>query len=241
MIAITVGAQRADPPVRRKAVGGETGIERRAHPLGTEGSELQLDIASSIPACHGHRFKVDRPRVGRRPRRAGADAALHLHALHIGQQIGEVREIEDLVLHVVERDAVDRDVDPRLVEPTQTEIAVPPLRPGFGVGDEGGGRVHQQHGHILPDVTLRDDGTANGLLRDGGFAAGTNRLDEHPLDRPSGIGGGPERIRGTRHRTLHRTLGGQHWRDDEAEECGSRHWATDPPEARTARRRTLRH
>ena len=190
VVAVAVGAQRTGPAVHREFAVGEPRIERRTDTLCPERSHLQLHIATGISARHRHRFKVHAARKRRRARGARAHTALHLYRLHVRHEVGQVGEVQHLIFHVVQWHAVERDVDARLVEPAQAQIAVAPVGTGFGVRRHGRGGIHQQHGHILPEVALRDLGAADGALRDGRLAIGADGAHQHALNAAHRVGFG---------------------------------------------------
>ena len=190
VVAVAVGAQRTGPAVHGELAVGEPRVERRAHALRAERSHLQLHIATGIGAGHWHGFEVHAASERRRARRTRAHTTLHLYRLHVRHEVGQVGEVQHLIFHVVQRHAVERDVDARLVDTAQPQVAVAPVGTGFGVRRHRRGGIHQQHGHILPEVALRDFGAADGALRDGRLFVGTDGAHQHALDVTHRVGFG---------------------------------------------------
>ena len=188
VIAVPVGAQRTGPAVHREFAVGEPRVERRAHALRAERSHLQLHVTTGIGTRHRHRFEIHTASERRRASRARAHTALHLHRLHVRHQVGQIGEVQHLIFHVVQRHAVERDVDARLVDAAQPQVAVAPAGAGFGVRRHGGRRIHEQHRDVLPEVPLRDSGATDGGLRDRRLFVSTDSADQHAFDTAHGVG-----------------------------------------------------
>src|SRR5262245_39576385 len=112
MVAIAVRLQRGHTPVRGKSAREQSGRVFTAQAIRTPRTPLQLCL--SLAGTRGERrgLHVDRPSKGRGAVAARPDAALDLDAVEAVGEIGEVREVQDLVFGIVQRDAVDREVDP---------------------------------------------------------------------------------------------------------------------------------
>ena len=136
VIAIAIRAQRAGASVHRESIGDEPRAKRCAGALRTKRPKLKAEVTARVRARHRHGLEVHRTREGGGARGAGADTTLHLHRLHIRHEVCHIREVEDLILHVIERDTVDRDVDTGLVESAQAQVTVSPRRAIFRVRRE---------------------------------------------------------------------------------------------------------
>src|SRR6185437_9133563 len=137
VIAVTVGAQRRQAAVRGESSAYETRRVLAARSPRAKRAVLELQLAAARRLAQRNGFHVDRAGVRRRAVARRADAALDLHRAQAVCEIWKVGEVEHLVFRIVERDAVEGEVDPRLIDPAQPDVAVAPVVAGFGVGGEG--------------------------------------------------------------------------------------------------------
>ncbi len=185
VLAVAVGALVAGPGVERQAAGEQTrGVVHRAAPR-IPGAGAELHVSAAGRAGERQRLEVDGAPVRRRAVAAGAHAALDLHRLQVAGEVGQVREVEDLVLRIVERDAVEGEIETRLVDAAQADVAVAGVPALFGVGGERGGVGQQQRG-LLAEGAVLELGPRHDVRRDRRRVPGAQRRDRHPLQRLRG-------------------------------------------------------
>src|SRR6187455_1647109 len=138
-----------------------------------EGAVTDLDLAAG-----GRRercgLEVDDATDRGRAVQGGPRTALHLDQSEARREITEVDREELMRLRRVERDAVDVDRDPRLVEPADAQVAVAEAVPGVAVGVRRG-HVPQEGREVLAVVLpanllrieVRERGGVLPVLRDG--------------------------------------------------------------------------
>ena len=97
-------------------------------------------------------------------------------------EIGEVGEVQHLIFRIVERNAVEREVDARLIDAAQPDVAVAPVVARFGVRGDRRRRALQQQRHVLAEVARLDVVRRERLLRDGRRAGAANRRDHDALE-----------------------------------------------------------
>ncbi len=112
--------------------------------------------------------------MNRAPDRGGAverrpGSSLHLEAREAAGEVGEVDEVEGVVLGGIEGNAVHVGRDPLLAEPAEAQVAVPDAvaRVAVRVGVR---RVREDHREVLPSVARRDL-LARDVRERGGVAA----------------------------------------------------------------------
>src|SRR5688500_3471028 len=132
-MAVAFGPMRRGTHIAREAVGHSSGDPLGAATRGAERAASKLYFASTLAARQRHRLKVDGPSVGGGAIGARADAALDLHRLEAVSEIGEIREVDELILGIVERDPVEREIHTRVIDPTKPQIAVVRERARFRV------------------------------------------------------------------------------------------------------------
>ena len=204
VLAIAVGALVEGPRVEREPVGQQPRRVVHRTPPRVPGARAQLHVPTRRRARERQGLEIDRPAVRRRAVGARAHAALDLHRLNVTHDAGHVGEVEHLVLRVVERDAVEREVDPRLVDAAQPDVAVARIAALLGVRRERR-RVGQQQRRFLAERPLLDLPAGHDVGRDRRRVAGAQRrhrdalqrLDHrHQVHHQSCIGGDVEFARG---------------------------------------------
>ena len=125
---VAVGAQGGESCGRSKSFRHRTAIRFQHQSMCTKGSHLNLGRRLTRYTKHRLRFEVHGSGEGRCAGAARSDAALHLHRPKTRRKIGEVGKVEHLIFRIVERNAIDREVDARLVHAAQSQVAVAPVR-----------------------------------------------------------------------------------------------------------------
>jgi hypothetical protein len=187
-------ARVAGEPRRRQA-----GLRHGAEARGVEVTPRQLQLAAARHPRYRDRLEVDRAGVRRHAMGARADTALHLHRRDAVGEIGEVGEVQPLVFRLVQRNAVEGDVDPRLVDAPQPHVRVVGRRAALGVRCHPG-RLLQEDGRLLAGVAALELRAAEGSLADRGVPAADggdlHRLEPLRAAGASGIGLGRVRACG---------------------------------------------
>ena len=98
-----------------------------------------------------HGFHGQRARIGRDAVRAGADAALQLDRAEAVREVRKVREIDEVIFGVVQRNPVERDVDAALIDAAEPHVRVAGERAGIGVRRDRRRRGEQQR-KLLAEV-----------------------------------------------------------------------------------------
>src|SRR6266568_4548076 len=144
-----------------------------AAPCAAERAALELELSGASGGCDRQRLKVDRSAVRRGARRARPHTALYLNRVDAVRQIGEVREVQDLVFRIVQRNAVEREIDARLVDAPQPDVAVPPIIAGLGVRGERRRSLEYER-DVLSERASFELGSAYGFCGDGCVVAGAD-------------------------------------------------------------------
>jgi len=122
-VAEPVGRLGREPAVERDSsadgsgVAGDGSAQRPPRPS----AELSLEAR---PVGRAHAGEVDRAPVGGRPVAGGADPPLDLDGVDGAGEVPEVGEVEGLVLGVLERHAVEGDVEAGLGDAAEVEVGV---------------------------------------------------------------------------------------------------------------------
>jgi hypothetical protein len=181
MVTIPVGGLS-----RHARVGGEAVHEPRgvlqARALRAPRARRELQLAPARRGGDRHGLEVERPREARGAERAGPDAALHLYRLHGVHEVGDVREVEDLVLRIVERHAVHGDGQARLVHAPEADGTVAGEGPRIRRGGDARG-TEQRERRVLPDIGALDHLPRDGGPRRGGGTPRARGADHHALER----------------------------------------------------------
>ena len=158
----------APGPAEEARVPGERAASRppRAAP------HLRLETA---PVGGAHAREVDRAAVGRRAHARRPHAALDLDRVHDAREVAEVREVERLVLGVLQRHAVEGDVEAGRADPADVEVGVAGGEAGVGL-EVDRGRRPQQERHLLAPVHQVDRVAPDVRLGDGRALLGADRL-----------------------------------------------------------------
>ena len=124
VILVSFRKGSGEPGIKTEIVLKSPGIHLGRHPARAERPARKLHADIGIISVQANRLEVDGTGVRCGAVGSGSDTPLHLHRFDTVHEIGKVGEKHALVDHIVQRDPVQRNINPGLVDTPHAKLDV---------------------------------------------------------------------------------------------------------------------